>query len=205
MIDAAAREAPALSKEEAYLALLGDAVRHQGIGTVHDIADYFRLNMSRSAPILAQMASAGEIEEVEVRGWDGPAYLNPEAVRPRTIEGATLLSPFDPVTWYRERAERLFNFEYRIEIYVPEPKRVYGYYTLPFMLDGDLVGRVDLKADRRHGRLLVRSAWREEGTDPQRVANAMATELESFAAWLQLGDIEIGEKGNVAPELRRSM
>jgi uncharacterized protein YcaQ len=205
MIDAAAREAPALSKEEAYPVLLRDAVRHQGIGTVHDIADYFRLNMSRSAPILAQMASTGEIEEVEVRGWDAPTYLDPEAVRPRTIQGATLLSPFDPVTWYRERAERLFDFEYRIEIYVPEPKRVYGYYTLPFMLDGDLVGRVDLKADRKSGTLLVQSAWREEGTSLQRVADAMATELESFAAWLDLGDINIGEKGNVATELRRSM
>jgi hypothetical protein len=205
MIGATYLGAPALSKDEAYRVLLRDAVRHHGIGTVHDIADYFRLNMSRSAPILARMAATGEIEEVEIPRWDGPVYLDPEAVRPRKIEGVTLLSPFDPITWYRERAERLFGFEYRIEIYVPEPKRVYGYYTLPFMLDGELVGRVDLKADRRAGTLLVRSAWREEGTDPIRVAGAMSGELETFAAWLNLGDIDIGEKGNLAAELRERM
>jgi len=205
MIEASHLEAPALSKDEAYRVLLGDAVAHHGIGTVHDIADYFRLSMSRSAPILAQMAAAGGIEEVEIRGWDGPAYLDPHAVRPRKIEGATLLSPFDPVTWYRERAKRLFGFEYRIEIYVPEPKRVYGYYTLPFMLDGELVGRVDLKSDRKRKVLLVRSAWREEGTDPRRVAKALSSELETFASWLQLVDIEIEDKGHLAAELRQRL
>ena len=205
MIEAPNLEAPALSKDEAHRVLLRDAVVHHGIGTVHDIADYFRLNMSRSVPILAQMAESGEIEEVEIPGWGGPVYLDPQAVRPRRIEGATLLSPFDPITWYRERAERLFGFEYRIEIYVPEPKRIYGYYTLPFMLDGELVGRVDLKADRKRKALLVRSSWREEGVDPVRVAAALSGELETFASWLQLTDIEVGEKGNLASALRRSL
>lgn len=201
MIEPSAFNVPALPKVEAYRVLLRDAVRHQGIGTVHDISDYFRLHSSRSAPILAQLAETGDIEEVEVRGWNGPVYLDPEAVRPRGIVGATLLSPFDPITWYRERAERLFGFEYRIEIYVPEPQRVYGYYTLPFMLDGELVGRVDLKADRKRRALLVRSAWREEGTNPEQVASAMTTELQTFAQWLDLGDIEIDAKGNLASEL----
>ena len=167
-----------------------------------DISDYFRLHMSRSGPILARMAETGDIEEVEVRGWTGPVYLDPEAVRPRRINGATLLSPFDPITWYRERAERLFGFEYRIEIYVPEPQRIYGYYTLPFMLNGELVGRVDLKADRKRRALLVRSAWREEGTDPEQVASALTTEIQTFAQWLDLDDIEIGTRGNLASELR---
>jgi hypothetical protein len=196
-------DARALPKEEAYRVLLRDAVRHCGIGTVHDIADYFRLNMSRSAPILAQMAAAGEVEEVEIRGWEGPVYLDPRAVRPRRIEGAVLLSPFDPITWYRERADRLFGFEYRIEIYVPEPKRVYGYYTLPFMLDGELVGRVDLKADRKESTLLVRSVWREEGTDARHVGAALSSELETFAKWLQLDGIDVADKGNLASEIRR--
>ena len=202
MIDPAAFNAPELPKEEAYRVLLGEAVRHQGIGTVPDISDYFRLHVSRSAPILARLADAGDIEEVEVRGWTGPVYLDPEAVRPRRIIGATLLSPFDPITWYRERAERLFGFEYRIEIYVPEPQRIYGYYTLPFMLNGELVGRADLKADRKRRVLLVRSVWREAEADPERVAGALITELETFAQWLDLGEIEIGTRGNLASELR---
>ncbi len=202
MIDPAAFNAPELPKEEAYRVLLRDAVRHQGIGTVPDISDYFRLHMSKSALILARLAETGDIEEVEVRGWTGPVYLDPDAIRPRRIGGATLLSPFDPITWYRERAERLFGFEYRIEIYVPEPQRIYGYYTLPFMLDGELVGRVDLKADRKRKALLVRSAWREEGTDPEQVASALMTELHTFAQWLDLDDIEIGTRGNLASELR---
>ena len=201
MIDSAHLGARPLSREQAYRVLLREAVVHHGIGTVHDIADYFRLNVRRSVPILSAMAAAGEIEEVAISGWRGPVYMDPEAVRPRRIEGATLLSPFDPITWYRERAARLFNFEYRIEIYVPEPQRVYGYYVLPFMLDGELVGRVDVKADRKRGVLLVRSAWREEGTDPSRVAAAMAGELRTFAGWLQLGEVEVGEKGNLALEL----
>lgn len=196
---------PALSKDDAYRVLLRDAVRHHGIGTVHDISDYFRLHASRSAPILASMASAGEIEEVDVPGWSGPVYLDADAVRPRKIKGTTLLSPFDPITWYRERAERLFEFEYRIEIYVPEPKRVYGYYTLPLMVDGELVGRVDLKADRRAGTLLVKSAWREEGTDGARVGAALASELETFAGWLGLGEIDIGSRGNLSASLKRVM
>jgi uncharacterized protein YcaQ len=194
--------ADAMTKDDAYRVLLRDAVRHIGIGTVHDIADYFRLNMSRSAPFLAQMADRGEIDEVEIREWDGPVYLDPQAVRPRQIEGSALLSPFDPITWYRERAERLFGFEYRIEIYVPEPKRVYGYYSLPFLLDGELVGRVDLKADRKHRVLLVQSAWREEGRDPRRVASALASELATFADWLQLDEIELGATGNLVDSLR---
>lgn len=205
MIQAAHLEAPGLSKEEAYRVLLRDAVRHHGIGTVQDIADYFRLNVSRSAPLLGAMAAAGEIDEVEIRGWKGPVYMDPGAVRPRKIEGGVLLSPFDPITWYRERAERLFDFAYRIEIYVPEPQRVYGYYVLPFMLDGELVGRVDVKADRKAETLLVRSAWREEGTDPSRIAGAMSGELETFASWLKLGDIRIGEKGNLSAEIRRNL
>jgi uncharacterized protein YcaQ len=203
MIDRTWLDTPALSKDEAYRVLLRDAVRHHGIGTVYDLADYFRLHVSTSAPILARMADAGDIEEVEIRGWDGPVYLDPQAVRPRRIEGATLLSPFDPIAWYRERASRLFAFEYRIEIYVPEPQRIFGYYTLPFMLDGELVGRVDLKADRKEGTLLVRSVWREEGTDARRVAAALAIELETFAAWLGLDAIEVGDKGNLAADVGR--
>jgi len=196
------RGAPAVPKHDAYRVLLENATRHVGIGTAHDIADYFRLHIPTARPILASMAEVGAIEEVVVPGWRGPVYMDPDAVRPRRIEGAAFLSPFDPIVWYRERAERLFGFRYRIEIYVPERERVYGYYVLPFMLDGELVGRVDLKADRKRKVLLVRSAWQEEGADSRRVAAALTTELETFARWLQLDDIELAEKGNLSAELR---
>ncbi len=197
--------AEALGEEEAYRELLRAAIRHHGVGTLHDIADYFRLNVPKARPILADLVAGGEIEEVEIPGWGAAAYVDPGAVRPRSITGTTLVSPFDPVVWHRERAERLFNFRYRIEIYVPGPKRVFGYYVLPLMVDGALVGRVDLKADRPNGALIVRSAFREEGTDAAAVAGALAGELERFAGWLGLGSIELERKGNLMVDLRAAM
>jgi uncharacterized protein YcaQ len=197
--------AESVGEHDAYRALLRAAITHHGIGTLHDIADYFRLNIPKARPIFAEMVDRGEIEQVEVAGWRAPAYIDPDAVRPRSITGTTLLSPFDPVVWYRERAERLFDFRYRIEIYVPEPKRVYGYYVMPLMVDGELVGRVDLKADRQNSALLVRSAFREEGADPSRTATELSSELERFAGWLGLDSITLERKGNLMGELRRSM
>lgn len=202
MIPDDVRALPAADKPDAYHQLLREAVRHHGIGSALDIIDYFRLHAPTARPILAALAEAGDIEEVEVPGWKGPVYLDPEAVRPRSIAGATFLSPFDPVVWYRDRAERLFDFHYRIEIYVPEPKRIFGYYVLPFMLDGELVGRADLKADRKDGKLLVQSAFVEDGQDPDRVADAMAPELERFAEWLQLDDLTVRNKGNLFAKVR---
>jgi hypothetical protein len=199
------REVPAVGMEEAYRRLLADAVRHHGIGTADDVADYHRLHLPTARPILARMADLGEIDVVEVPGWRGPVYADPEATRPRAIAGSALLSPFDPVVWYRERAERLFDFRYRIEIYVPEHKRVHGYYVLPFMLDGELVARVDLKADRKRSDLLVRSAFIEDGADRARVAGALASELERFAAWLGLTDVIVDQRGNLAGTLRSTL
>ena len=193
---------PKMSEHDAYRVLLQDATRHLGIGTIHDITDYFRLKIPTARPIMDDLVTAGAIEEVEIPGWNGPVYLDPAASRPRRIDATTLLTPFDPVVWYRERGERLFDFHYRIEIYVPESDRVFGYYSLPFMLDGDLVGRVDLKADRKNGVLLVQSAWREEGTDAKRVGAALAAELTIFAEWLSLGDVTVERKGNLADEVR---
>lgn len=194
---------PMVPKEEAYRRLLLAAVRHQGIGTALDIVDYHRLHGPTARPVLQRLADDGDIEEVEVPGWRGPVYLDPEAVRPRSISGAALVSPFDPIVWYRERTERLFGFRYRIEIYVPENDRVFGYYVLPFLLDGALVGRVDLKADRKAGALLVRGSFSEPGTDPVHVASALSTELGRFAGWLGLHDVRIEPKGDLAPRLLR--
>ena len=205
MIPDRVRTVDRIPKDDAYRTLLMDATRHQGIGTANDIIDYFRLHAPTARPVLADLAASGEIEEVSVPGWRGPVYLDPEATRPRRVEGDTLLSPFDPLVWYRERVERLFDFRYRIEIYVPEDKRIYGYYVLPFLMDGEMVGRVDLKADRKASRLLVRSAFVEDGAPVDEVARRLAVELERFAGWLGLDDVAIGRKGNLATSLRRAM
>ncbi|MCB1246056.1 MAG: YcaQ family DNA glycosylase, partial [Acidimicrobiia bacterium] len=196
-------EAP--TEAEAYEVLIPRALRHLGIGTVHDIADYHRLKIIPARRVLTRLVETGDVELVRVPGWDDPVYLDPGAVRPRAIDGTTLLTPFDPVCWYRERGERMFDFHYRIEIYTPEKDRVYGYYTLPILVDGDLVGRTDLKADRSGSGLLVRSAWREEGTDGAHVATELAGELERFASWLGLGTVELGEAGNLMSALRNRM
>ena len=122
---------------------------------------------------------------------------------PRAIQGVALLCPFDPVIWFRPRTERLFDFRYRIEIYTPPPKRIYGYYVFPILLDGDLVGRVDLKADRQAGLLRVRGSYIEDGQDPIRVAVPLAEELGTMANWLGLGDVAVERKGNLAAALRK--
>ena len=194
-----------LDHDEAYRQLLIDATRHHGIGTAADIVDYFRLHVPTARPILTNLAQDGSIEEVSVPGWKGPVYMDRDAVRPRRIRGSALLSPFDPIMWNRGRAEQLFGFRYRIEIYVPEDQRVYGYYVLPFMLDGDVVGRVDLKADRKAGRLLVRSAFIEEGKDAGAVSDALAAELHGFARWIGMDEVVVDERGNLASLLAASM
>lgn len=189
-------------KRSAHKELLLRAVRHCGIGTLRDIADYHRLELPIARPLLAELAREGHIDEVSVAGWKAPVYRDPAARCPRAIPGATLLSPFDPIVWYRERAERLFDFHYRIEIYTPKDDRKYGYYVLPFLLDGELVARVDLKADRQQSVLRVPSAFLEAGQDAPRVARALAAELERFATWLGLAGVSLGRRGDLMPELR---
>lgn len=194
-------EAPIPERTDAYRELLLLAARHHGVGTAVDFGDYYRLNLPTARPLLEELADAGALQRVEVSGWGQPAYLHPEARLPRRTEGAALLSPFDSLVWERARTERIFGFHYRIEIYVPAPQRVYGYYVLPFLLDGELVGRVDLKADRKHRTLLVRGAFHEDGTDPIRVAARLAPELAGMAAWLELGEVRVAANGNLAGRL----
>jgi uncharacterized protein YcaQ len=190
-----------LDPEEAQSQLLLSAARSMGVATAADIADYPRIRMPQARPLIARLAAAGELIEVEVEGWSRTAYLHPEATMPRRVEGRALLSPFDNLVWFRDRVERMWDFHYRIEIYVPEPKRVYGYYVLPFLLDGDLVARVDLKADRKAGALLVKGAFAEPDVDRARVGRELRAELDTVATWLGLAEVKVSRNGDLASVL----
>jgi uncharacterized protein YcaQ len=190
---------PAPDEHEARKQLLELAARSYGVATMSDLADYHRQTHVRAH--VAELVEEGRLIPVEVEGWTKAAYVHPEATVPRRIDRRALLSPFDPVVWNRERVERLFDFHYRIEIYVPQPKRRYGYYVLPFLLGDELVGRVDLKADRATSTLLVQSAWGEAGIDEAEVAAELAAELADLAQWLGLERIRVVGAGDLAPAL----
>jgi hypothetical protein len=181
--------------------LLAHAARSHGVGTAKDLADYFRLPISAVRPLLEEMADDGVVDRVNVEGWKHPTYSHPEVKLPRRIDARALVSPFDAVMWERDRIERLFGFRYRIEIYVPKPKRVFGYYVLPFLLGDRYVARVDLKADRAGSRLLVQSAFAEEGVNQFVVAERLRDELRAMAAWLSLDDVVVMDRGDLAPAL----
>jgi uncharacterized protein YcaQ len=187
---------------EARRTLLLLAARANGVGTAADLADHWRMVTRDCRPVLESLADDGLLVRTQVHGWRELAYRHPDVAMPRSIEGARLLSPFDPLVWFRPRLERLWGFDYRIEIYVPRETRRWGYYVLPFLLDGVLSARVDLKADRAAGVLRVLAAHVEDGVDPAYAARALTTELRAHATWLGLDDVAVSDVGGLAPFLR---
>jgi uncharacterized protein YcaQ len=203
VLPAAVLAAPTPAERDAHKALLHRAVRHLGVATAAEAADYFRLSTPTARPLLDELVGDGSLRAATVTGWDAPGYLDPAAVVPRRVDARALLSPFDSLVWHRGRTERLFGFRYRLELYTPAHRRVHGYYVLPFLLDDALVARVDLKADRRSGTLRVLGAFAEPGQATRRTAAELTEELQLLAGWLGLGELVVGPdaRGDLVAEL----
>lgn len=190
-------ETPTPDEADAIRQLVRLSAQAMGVATLADLRDYFRLPLEDAKRAVAELVEAGELQTVMVRGWKHPAYLAPGAKKPRRIEGQALLSPFDNLIWFRDRTERLFGVQVRLEIYTPAEKRVHGYYVLPFLEDEAITARVDLKADRQAGVLRVQAAWREPDTTPDTPAR-LAQELRLMAGWLGLSQVTVAGRGDLA-------
>lgn len=205
VLPATVLEASTPRTEAAQMEMLCKSAHSLGVATYDDLADYYRLRRPLARVLLERLVERGDLVEVEVEGWGKTAYMHPDAVIPRRVEGSCLLSPFDSLIWYRPRTERIFGFHYRIEIYVPAARRIYGYYVLPYLVDGRLVARVDLKSERNDSRLVVKGAFSEDGIDREAVARSLAADLETTGRWLGLGEVEVTGNGDLGEPLARAM
>ena len=185
------RHAPTPSPDDARRHLIAKSARSLGVGTLADLASVFQLRLGVTREAVRHLVADGTLEAVTVEGWKDPAYLDPTVTIPRKpLELRALLGPFDSLTWSRERTRRIFGFDFTFEIYVPEPKRRFGYYVLPFLHGEDLVARADLKADRARSTLVVAGAFAEPGVPPTSIAGPLRDELRQLADWLGLDDVE---------------
>lgn len=191
-----------VDEADAVRALIEKSARALGIGTEPDLRDYYRLSQKQAKAAIAELVEDGVLEHVSVRGWNAPAYLHREARTPRTATAAALLCPFDPMIFFRPRVERIFGFHYRIEIYTPQHKRIHGYYVFPFLLDGHLVARVDLKAVRAQSELHVIAAYVEGDRDARVIAPRLRGALREMADWLDLERVVVGDRGDLVAALR---
>ncbi len=196
-------------KAQAIRELVRRSAAAHGVAALPDLADYFRLRSDDTRAAAQDLAADGELVPVEVAGWRRgagpmPAWRHVDATPPNRMRAAALLSPFDPVVWQRDRILRLFGFHYRISLYTPQEQREHGYYVLPLLVDDDLVGRIDLKSDRRAGRLLVQAAWLEAGREPS-VAERIAPVLRQAAAWQGLDGIDVVGRGDLSPALSAAL
>ena len=194
-----------ISEAEGHRMLIRVAVKALGIATAGDLRDYFRLAPEGGRRGIEELASTGELIQVDVEGWSQPAFLDPKARLPRQLEIKALVSPFDPLLWDRRRAERLFGFRYRIEIYTPAHKREHGYYVVPFLLGNTFVARLDLKADRAASTLKVLSAHYEPAVKPKEIIEPLRGEMAELATWLKLERIVVSKRGNLAGALALSL
>jgi uncharacterized protein YcaQ len=192
---------PTPAVEDAQRALMRIGARALGVGTEKDLCDYFRLRVGAGRPRIRELVETGELIPVSVEGWREPAFVARDARSPRKVGARALLSPFDSLIWERARTERIFGFRYRIEIYTPSANRKYGYYVLPFILNDQLVARVDLKSDRAMRTLLVQGAHCELGVRPSAVAEPLMRELVTMASWLGLEQIKVTRRGDLAKKL----
>ena len=195
---------PTPSERDATRELLRRGAKSLGVFSLPELIDYHRVPKKPGRLRALELIEEGELVEASVEGWERPAYLHPDATRPRKINACTLLSPFDPVVWHRERTQRLFDFEYKIEIYVPGPKRKYGYYVLPFLLGDKIVGRVDLKTDRTDGVLRLLGAFSEPGNDRDEVIEGLHTALDDLAVFVGVDGWTVsGHAGDLIADLGR--
>jgi hypothetical protein len=201
VIPAEVLAAPTPTTEDAQRELVRRAVEALGVGTVRDLADYFRLSIASTRARLRELVDAGSVQPARVAGWAEPGFLHPGAAG-RSVPARALLSPFDSLIWERARTERLFGFRPSFELYVKPELRRYGYYVLPFLLGDAIVARVDLKADQSRRALLVLGAFGEPGVLAGAVAGELAAELRALAGWLELAAIEVTDRGDLAGALR---
>ncbi|MGH6907866.1 MAG: winged helix-turn-helix domain-containing protein [Aestuariivirga sp.] len=196
---------PTPPERDSFRHLLDLSGRALGVATEFDLRDYFRLPVTETKQALAELVENATLIPVAIEGWKQQAYLHRDAKLPRKAGGTALVSPFDPLVWERARAERLFNFHYRIEIYTPAPKRKFGYYVLPFLHGDRFAARVCLKADRQAGVLRANAAHLEAHANAEATATALAGELRLMARWLGLASIETGPRGNLARALKAEL
>lgn len=196
---------PTPDEKTAFRTLIKLSAEALGVATELDLRDYFRLPIADARLAIAEEVENGTLEPVQVEGWKQQAYVARGTNIPKSAGGNALLSPFDPIVWNRARAERLFNFHYRIELYTPQDKRKFGYYVLPFLQGEALTARLCLKSDRDNGALLVNEAHLEAGCDVEATATALAPELQRMAHWLGLKTVKLDRRGKLAPLLRKAL